>query len=250
VDLATLIGILAGFGVMLGAILMGPSAGIFLNPPSLVIVIGGTTAAVMMKFSMGQFIGAFGVAGKVFTHKAESPEELIEVIEDLAVTARKEGLLALEGKEINNEFLKKGVSMMVDGHGPEVIRSVLSKDMSQAVERHDVGQKIFKGFGDYAPAMGMIGTLIGLVQMLSNMDDPKSIGPAMAVALLTTLYGAMIANLVALPISEKLALRSVEEKRTKSMIIDGLGGIQAGLNPRVISEMLATYLPTKKRKSE
>lgn len=248
-DLATLIGLVVGFGVMIGAIVLGGSAGMFINTPSLVVVLGGTFAAVMMKFSMGQFIGAVKVAMNVFTHKEEKVDALISELEEMANTARKEGLLALEGVEITNTFLQKGVQMMVDGHPPEMVRSVLKKDMDNTIERHVIGQKIFKGFGDYAPAMGMIGTLIGLVQMLANMDDPKSIGPAMAVALLTTLYGAMIANLIALPIADKLALRSQEERRMKSLILDGLSGIQAGHNPRMIQEILSTYLPQKQRKT-
>ena len=249
-DLATLIGLVAGFGVMIGAIFLGGSAGMFINAPSLVVVLGGTFAAVMMKFSMGQFIGAVKVALNVFLHKEEKLQQLIDDLEQMANTARKEGLLALEGVDVSNTFLKKGIQMMVDGHTPEMVRGVLKKDMDNTIQRHEVGQKIFKGFGDYAPAMGMIGTLIGLVQMLANMSDPKSIGPAMAVALLTTLYGAMIANLIALPIADKLALRSGEEKRMKSLILDGLAGIQAGHNPRMIQEMLSTYLPQSKRKKD
>lgn len=249
-DLATLIGLVAGFGVMIGAIVLGGSAGTFVNAPSLIVVLGGTFAAVMMKFSMHQFVGAVKVAVNVFTNKEEDIEKLISELEEMANTARKEGLLALEGVEVTNTFLKKGVQMMVDGHTPEMVRSVLKKDMDNTIDRHDIGQKIFKGFGDFAPAMGMIGTLIGLVQMLANMDDPKSIGPAMAVALLTTLYGAMIANLVALPIADKLSLRSDEERRIKSLILDGISGIQAGHNPRMIQEVLSTYLPEKQRKTE
>lgn len=249
-DLATLIGLVAGFGVMIGAIFLGGSAGMFINVPSLVVVLGGTFAAVMMKFSMSQFIGALKVAVNVFTNREENVQGLITDLEQMANTARKEGMLALEGVEVTNTFLKKGIQMMVDGHTPEMVRGVLKKDMDNTIERHEIGQKIFKGFGDYAPAMGMIGTLIGLVQMLANMSDPKSIGPAMAVALLTTLYGAMIANLLALPIADKLALRSAEERRMKSLVLDGLSGIQAGHNPRMIQEMLSTYLPRKKRKME
>ena len=248
-DLATLIGLVAGFGVMIGAIFLGGSAGMFINTPSLVVVLGGTFAAVMMKFSMSQFIGAIKVALNVFMHKEEKVDGLITDLEEMANTARKEGLLALEGVEVTNTFLKKGIQMMVDGHTPEMVRGVLKKDMENTIERHEIGQKIFKGLGDYAPALGMIGTLLGLVQMLANMSDPKSIGPAMAVALLTTLYGAMIANLLALPIADKLALRSQEERRMKSLILDGLSGIQAGHNPRMIQEMLSTYLPQKQRKS-
>jgi chemotaxis protein MotA len=153
-DLATLIGLVAGIGVMLGAIILGGSAGMFVNPPSLIIVIGGTIAAVLMKFSMSQFIGAFKVAMKTFMHKEEKVEQLIEDLENMANTARKEGLLALEGVDVTNTFLQKGIQMMVDGHTPEMVRGVLKKDMDNAIGRHDIGQKIFKGIGDFAPAMG------------------------------------------------------------------------------------------------
>ena len=141
--------------------------------------------------------------------------------------------LALEEAEIENPFMQKGVDMLVDGHDVEVVRATLGKDIAMTTERHEFGATIFKGLGDVAPAMGMIGTLVGLVAMLSNMDDPKSIGPAMAVALLTTLYGAMLANLVCLPIAVKLGNRSNEEKLNQSLVLDGIIGIADGQNPRV-----------------
>ncbi len=248
-DLATLIGLLGAFGIVLSAIILGGSAMMFLNAPGLLVVVGGTVGAVMMKFTLAQFLWAFKVALKAFFDKLDKPEDLIEQTIDMANEARKGGLLALEGKETENTFLAKGIQLMVDGHEPEVVRQTLMNDMHSTLDRHDVGKKIFKSIGDTAPAMGMIGTLIGLVQMLANMSDPKSIGPAMAVALLTTLYGAMIANIFALPIADKLALRSGEERMIKSMIIDSLGGIQEGRNPRVIEEILKTYLPSSKRGS-
>lgn len=249
-DLATLLGLLCAFGIVLSAIVLGGNATMFLNAPGLLIVVGGTVGAVMMKFTLAQFLGAFKVALKAFLNKLDKPEDLIEQTVDMANEARKGGLLALEGKQTENVFLAKGIQLMVDGHEPEVVRQTLMTDMHSTLERHEVGKRIFKSIGETAPAMGMIGTLIGLVQMLSNMSDPKSIGPAMAIALLTTLYGAMIANIFALPIAGKLALRSGEERMIKSMIIDSLGGIQEGRNPRVIEEILKTYLPSSKRGSD
>ena len=248
-DLATLLGLLGGSGVVLGAIFLGGSAIMFLNGPSMLVVFGGTIGAVLMKFTLGQCLGAFKVATKAFMFRLDAPETLIGQAVDMANEARKGGLLALEGKDTENTFLKKGIQMMVDGHEPDVVRQTLSTEMNLTIERHDIGQSIFKAIGDSAPAMGMIGTLIGLVQMLSAMDDPKTIGPSMAVALLTTLYGAMIANMFALPIADKLALRSGEERLVKSMIIDSLTGIQEGRNPRVIEELLKTYLPGSKRET-
>jgi len=203
-----------------------------------------------MKFTVGQMLGAFKVALKAFIFKFDTPTKIIEDAVEMANEARKGGLLALEGKSTENQFLSDGIQMVVDGHEPEVVRQTLVNEMNLTVARHETGQAIFKSLGDVAPAMGMIGTLIGLVQMLANMDDPKSIGPAMAVALLTTLYGAVIANVFALPLADKLALRSEEERMVKSMIIDALIGIQEGRNPRVIEEMLKTYLPGSKRKGE
>jgi chemotaxis protein MotA len=229
---------------------MGAGAMVFVNVPSLLIVIGGAFAVVLMRFTLGQFIGSIKTAMKAFLYKAESPSELIDVVAELAAVARKEGLLALEGQEINNPVLAKGISMLVDGHEPAVVKKTLTTEMNETVARHKIGQDIFKQIGDAGPAMGMIGTLVGLVQMLSNMSDPKSIGPAMAVALLTTLYGAMLANMFALPVCDKLSLRSNEEQMNKNIIIESVLGIQDGQNPKVLEQMLRNYLPPSQRESE
>ena len=249
-DLATLIGLIGAFGIILSAIVLGGSAGTFVNVPSLLVVLGGTAMVTMMKFSLSQFLGAASIAVKAFLHKPTDPEELIETAVELAKTARQGGLLALEDAEVPDEFMKSGLGLLIDGHAAEIVRTMLSKDMSLTLQRHVNGQAIFKAIGDVGPAMGMIGTLIGLVQMLANMDDPKQIGPAMAVALLTTLYGAILANMFALPIADKLAVRSGEESTSKSLIIDALLSIQAGQNPRIIEGMLQTYLPKSKRAQE
>lgn len=249
-DLATLIGILGAFGIVVAAMVLGGSIMVFINVPSLLIVILGTLMVVLMKFNLGQCFGAIKVALKAFMFKMDKMEELIPSIVELADVARKGGLLALEGKEVSNEFLKDGIKMLVDGHDGEVVKDVLVKDMRQANERHAWGARVFTAMGDVAPAMGMIGTLVGLVQMLSAMDDPKAIGPAMAVALLTTLYGAIMANMFAIPIADKLDLRKTEEGRLKSMVIDALMAIQAGQNPRVIESMLKTYLAPSKRETK
>ena len=246
-DLATLVGMVGAIGVVLAAMFAGGSALVFINVPSILIVLGGTFMVVMIKFSIAQFFGAFKVAARAFVFKLDSPEELIEKIVSLSNIARKEGMLALENEEIENEFLNDGIQMLIDGNNQEVIQAVMSKDLQQTIDRHKWGAKVYSAMGDVAPAMGMIGTLIGLVQMLSAMDDPKAIGPAMAVALLTTLYGAMLANMVAMPIADKLTLRKTDEGRVKAMCIDGVLAIQAGQNPRIIESMLKTYLDPKKR---
>ncbi len=246
-DLATLVGLLGAMGLIVTTMLLSGSLGMFINIPSLVIVVGGSIFAVMAKFGLGQFLGAFKVAAKSFVFKVDDPAELIDEIVELADAARKGGLLSLEGKEVGNEFLQKGIQLLVDGHDPEVVKTLLSKDRTLAEERHSSGAAIFGALTVMAPAMGMIGTLIGLVAMLANMDDPKSIGPAMAVALLTTLYGAVIANAITDPIADKLKLRASEEAMLKSLVIDALLAIQGGQNPRVIDSMLRTYLPESKR---
>jgi len=250
VDLATLIGLIGAFGIITTAIVIGGSALIFLNVPSLLIVGLGTVMVVLMKFPLAHFFSAFKIAMKAFMHKPEDPQSLIREGVELANVARKEGVLGLEGREISNPFLERGIQLCVDGHEPEFVRQMLNKDVNLTIERHERGQAIFRAIGDVAPAMGMIGTLIGLVQMLTNMDDPKAIGPAMAVALLTTLYGAVIANAFAIPIADKLALRSNEERLNKALILEAINAIQEGINPRVMEELLKTYLPVGERADE
>ena len=246
-DLASLVGLVGAFGIVIFAMILGGDITMFVNVPSLLIVIVGSLFAVMMKFELGQFLAAAKVAGKAFSFKLIKPEDLIGEIVELAGLARKGGLLSLEGKEVSDEFLSKGIQLLVDGHDPDVVKTLLSKEMKLASARHDTGISIFKSLGDVAPARGMIGTLIGLVAMLANMDDPKAIGPAMAVALLTTLYGAMVATMLSLPMADKLTLRKDEEDRLKSMIIDALLAIQNGQNPRVIESMLQAYIQEGKR---
>lgn len=248
-DLATLLGFIGVWALIIVTIMMGGSAYMFLSGSSVAIVVVGSLLVVMMKFGIKQFFAAFKTAGKCFTDKIEKPEDLISEIVELADAARKGGLLSLEGKQVDNDFLQSGIQLLVDGHDPEVVKNLLNKDMKQAVDRHDWGQKIWQSIGDVGPAMGMIGTLIGLVGMLASMDDPQSIGPSMAVALLTTLYGAMLANMFALPICDKLNLRSSQEETIKSLVIDALLAIQAGQNPRVIDTMLRTYLPVSQREA-
>ncbi len=246
-DLATIIGILGAIGFVLMAMIQGGELGTFVNGPSILIVFCGSLFVVLSQYTFGQFFGAGKIAGKAFMFKIETPESQIEKIVEMADAARKGGFLALEEAVIENAFMQKGVDMLVDGHDVEVVRATLGKDISMTTERHEFGKTIFKGLGDVAPAMGMIGTLVGLVAMLANMDDPKTIGPAMAVALLTTLYGAMLANLVCLPISVKLGHRAEEEKLNQSLVLDGIIGIADGQNPRVIEGILKNYLAASKR---
>ena len=248
-DIATLIGLIGGLGVILASIFLGGSVGVFVNVPSIVVVVGGTFMVTLCQISLAQFFGSFKVTLSAFIHKSTNPEALIEEAIELADVARKEGILALESKEISDPFLDNGVKLCIDGHSLEIVQKMLSKDINLTLERQNVGITMFKSIAIAAPAMGMIGTLIGLVQMLANMDDPKSIGPAMAVALLTTLYGAIIANAVAGPIAAKLKSIRDAERLNKQLILESISGIQEGLNPRVLQQLLTTYLPENRREA-
>ena len=246
-DLATLVGLIGGFAFVIMAMILGGSITMFIDVISILIVVGGSIFVVMMKFTMGQFFGAGKIAGKAFMFKSDEPEDLIAKVVEMADAARKGGFLALEEMEITNSFMQKGIDLLVDGHDADVVRSALQKDISLTDARHDSGCNVFRAFGDVSPAMGMIGTLVGLVAMLSNMDDPKSIGPAMAVALLTTLYGAILSNMIFFPIADKLSLRREQEKLNRRLIMDGVLAIQDGQNPRVIDSYLKNYLNEGKR---
>ncbi len=246
-DLATLIGILGAMLLIVSAVILGTSPTVFLNPASALIVIAGSLLVVLSKFSISQFLGAFKAAARAFKFKLPETQSSIEELVEIANIARKEGVLGLEGREVSSPFLEQGIQMLVDGQDASTIKQLLDKERLMTIEHNRSGSKVFSALGDVAPAMGMIGTLIGLVQMLSNMEDPKSIGPAMAVALLTTLYGAMIATMIANPIADKLSLRTTEEARMQSLYTDALVAIQEGTNPRVIEQMLSSYLSPKER---
>ncbi|AKH70076.1 flagellar motor component [Spongiibacter sp. IMCC21906] len=245
-DIATLLGMLGAIAVIAAAILFGGSASSFIDTPSVLIVIGGGTLVNLMKFPLGDTLGAFKVASRAFFHRSMGPQALTNECVELAKVARREGLLELENREIGNEFLNKGVQMAIDGVDDNLVKYLLNKEINLTIERHESGEAIFRGFGDAFPAMGMIGTLIGLVQMMANMSDPKAIGPAMAVALLTTLYGAILANTICIPVAEKLAFRTAEERRNRQLILEAVNGIQTGIQPRVLESLLGTYLPEQK----
>ena len=246
-DIATLLGLFGGLAVIVSAIFLGGSVNTFVNVPSLVVVVGGTFMVTLCQISLAQFFGSFKVTLRAFLHKSVPPEKLIEEAIGLADIARKEGILALEGNEIEDKFLENGIKLCIDGHSTDIVQKMLSKDINLELDRQATGVLMFKSIAEAAPAMGMIGTLIGLVQMLANMDDPKSIGPAMAVALLTTLYGAIIANAIALPIAAKLKAISANERLNKLLVLESVAGIQDGMNPRVLQQLLVAYLPESKR---
>lgn len=247
-DIATIAGILFGTIIVLAAIAVGGNMAAFMNLPSVLIVIGGGFAATVIRFPLSGIGSALVLGGKLaFTHKKLDPRDLIEEITGLADVMRKNGPLGLEGIPISDPLLGKGIQYIADGYDSPFILESLERERDLYLERLEEGQRIFKALGDAAPAFGMIGTLVGLVSMLSTMDDPSTIGPSMAVALLTTLYGALVANLVALPISDKLAGKSKTVAVTATLAIDGIMQIRENKSPNLIREMLVAYLPEKHR---
>lgn len=248
-DLATILGIVAGTSVVGLAILFGGSAGMFVNIPSILIVFGGTIAGTLIRFPLADVLNALKLGtSNAFQQDTESPVGLIDEAVELAELSRTKGQLALENAPIDNDFLRKGALMYCDGLDPEFITHALGRDRDLLVERLQEGEKIYRFMGDAAPAFGMIGTLIGLVQMLSTMDDPESIGPAMAVALLTTLYGALIANLVCLPIADKLNSKAQIEYTKRSLVIEAVNQIAEKQNPDSMYQLLSAFLPEEQRR--
>ena len=237
-DIATIVGLLGAFGLIFSAI---DDIGAFIDVPSMLIVVAGSAMVTMCRSSLAGFLSAGGVAGKCFMYKMDTMPDLIETMVELATIARKDGMIALEGQELSNQFLAKGVGMLVDGAEQDIIKSSLEREKDSTKIRQILGADLFAAWGEVAPAMGMIGTLIGLVQMLGNMSDPKAIGPAMAVALLTTMYGAILANVIMLPLDMKLVEMSGVEEQNNELIIEGLVFMAEGGNPRVLGDKLAAF---------
>ena len=248
-DIATVVGMLLGFGLMIVAILMGGGLIWFINYPSLMIVVGGTIGVTLINFPLSAVLGVMGVLKNAIFTKEASTTEIIKKLVEFSRVARREGILALQSltKEVNDEFLVKGINLAIDGLEPQVIGDIMDIEVEQLEGRHKSGAEIFTAMGSFAPAMGMMGTLIGLVQMLQQMDDPSSIGPAMAVALLTTFYGVVIANLICLPVAGKLKTRSSQEIMTKQIMIEGIKSIQSGDNPRIVEQKLMAFIEPKSR---
>lgn len=249
VDIATVIGIVGGFAVLIAAILLeGSSPMSFINILPGVVVLGGTAMAILVRYTMGSFVAAIVLGLKsAVLYKHVSPTKLIDQIAEIAETMRRQGPIALEQVEIEDTFFRRGVRMIADGFSAEALRASLERERDLDYERVEEGHRIFKAMGDTAPGMGMVGTLIGLVSMFGHMDDPKKIGPGMAIALLATFYGAAISNVLALPISDKLAHRAQEEGTNRTLIIEALVMIREGRNPTTIRDELASYLPLHHR---
>jgi chemotaxis protein MotA len=248
-DITTVIGLILGFVLIGAAIASGKGAGGFIDMPSALIVFGGTAAAALVSYSLAEIKGVMGVTRNAFLHKARSIPEIIKIMLRFALKARREGILALEGEieTVDDPFIVKSLQLAIDGTSPEIMEEVLRNEVSHIEERHALGQQVFKSLGTYAPALGMVGTLIGLVQMLQNMNDPSSIGPGMAVALITTFYGALTANLIFLPIAAKLKLRSSQEVLVKEVVISGILAIQSGDNPRIVEQKLQVFIAPNQR---
>ncbi len=249
-DIATVIGLVGVLGLIFWAMDSAAGIGAFIDPASVVIVFGGSIAALLMRSTLPEFINAWAkVLMKTILNSNEDPGQLIEQIVSMANISRRDGVIALEGQmgEISNPFLQTAIGMVVDGTDADTIEAKLNNDIELMAHRHGEASGVFKSWKDIAPAMGMIGTLIGLVAMLSGMDDPKAIGAGMAAALLTTLYGALIANVVFLPMADKLGARTAEETLLKTMIIQGVMSIQSGDNPRNVESKLLTFLPPSVR---
>lgn len=245
----TIIGLSAAAVVVVSAVLTGSTLGIFWNFPSVLITIFGSFFTVVVQYDFAQVRDVIKVARQAFASEMYPVEDLVPVFVSLARKARKEGLLALEddGQLIPDPLFAKGLQLMVDAIDPDTIREILEAEIDSMEERHELGQGILRCWAAAAPAFGLIGTLVGLVQMLAMLNDPRELGPGMSVALLTTLYGALLAHMILKPIAGKLALRSNEEIKLKTIILEGVTSIQSGMNPTILEEKLNALVPPGRR---
>lgn len=248
-DIATIVGILSAFGLVAAAIFMGSGLELFINIPAMMIVVGGTLGTTMINYPLKEVLGVFKVVKNAVLVKNVGTREMIARFVAFANKSRKEGILSLESEMggIKDDFLKKGLQLSIDGLEPKEIREIMETELEFARSRHQLGAEVFTTMGTFAPALGMIGTLIGLVQMLQNMEDPSTIGPAMAVALLTTFYGSVMANIFCMPIAGKLRTRSKEESLSKELTIQGVLSLSSGDNPRVLEQKLLAFIPPNQR---
>ncbi|MBN2233007.1 MAG: MotA/TolQ/ExbB proton channel family protein [Deltaproteobacteria bacterium] len=249
-DFATILGILSAFILVFAAIATGSGFAIFMNLPSALIVLGGTMGATLINFPLREVFSILRVVKNAFFADSFEPAEVIPELVALARKSRKSGILALEEASLNSDdhFIRQGLTLLVDGLDSAAIEDIMSIEIDNTRDRHQLGAEILTSMGNVAPAMGLIGTLIGLVQMLQTMDDPSRIGPAMAVALLTTFYGAILANIFFLPLAGKLRRRSQQEIFAKGMVLEGVISIAKGENPRIMEHKLESYLPRAQRR--
>jgi chemotaxis protein MotA len=250
-DFSTGIGLVAGAAVVCTLILLGGDFRMFYDIHAIIIIFGGSTAATLIRFPIAAMIHGLPLGIKyAFTMRSQTTRELVDELAGIAEIARKSGPVGLEKVEVDDPFLAKGVRFVADGYDTDFIRDNLERDRDNFLTHLDEGQKIYRAYGDCAPAFGMIGTLLGMVQMFANMTDPSKLGPFMAVALLATLYGALVANLFCLPIADKLHVKLVDEEVNRTLIIDGILMIRDAKSPTLVREMLLAYLPEKHRNHE
>ena len=250
-DIVTGLGLAAGAAVIVTLILMGGDLRMFYDIHAIIIIFGGSFAATLIRFPLNAMMHGLPLGAKfAFTMSNTTPRELVDEIAAIADVARKSGPVGLEKITPDDPFLAKGVRFVADGYDADFIRDNLERDRDNFLTHLDEGQKIYRAIGDCAPAFGMIGTLIGMVQMFANMTDPSKLGPLMAVALLATLYGALVANLFCLPIADKLHVKLVTEEINRTLIIDGILMIRDSKSPALVREMLLAYLPEKHRQEE
>jgi chemotaxis protein MotA len=253
-DIATVIGSVIGVGLLTWGMFMsgGGDLGIYWNAPSVLIVFGGAAAALFIAFPLKKVLNAMNVMRNALFEHRHTTKKLIDDLVEYAEVARRDGILSLENltDQMEDPFIVKGIQMAVDGTDPDLVEQILTTEMEYIAERHSSGRRLFEALGKYAPAYGMIGTLIGLVAMLNSLQDFDAIGPKMAVALLTTMYGAVVANLFFLPMADKLRDRSGTEIMMKEIVIKGVMSIQSGDNPRIVRQKLMTFLPPSLREEE
>jgi chemotaxis protein MotA len=251
-DIATIVGLFLGFGLIFASIAIGGGSGLsaFIDVPSIMITVGGSFAALLINYPLNVCLKTMSVVKKCFLSKLPDPQQVIAQFKELAVVVRKDGMLALEKEleKINDEFMQRGLEIVISGAEESQIRQVLETELSAIEQRHITGKKIIESVGAAAPAFGMIGTLVGLVQMLQSLDDPSQIGGGMATALLTTLYGAIIANVACIPLAGKLETRSKDEISCRELMISGITALAQGLAPRAVEDSLVAYLSPKSRR--
>ncbi|THB68232.1 MAG: motility protein A [Desulfovibrio sp.] len=246
-DIATLFGVIVGFSLVLGAIFLGGAVDVFINIPGMMIVLGGTFAAICVTFPLEEVRQSFMGGLQVFWARRVKPQEVVNTMVRIAEISRREGLVALEKIQTENALLKKACQLIADNADPMLIRDTVMIEIATMKRHHGVSIAVFRRLAGFAPAFGMIGTLIGLVQMLHRLDDPKAIGPAMAVAILTTFYGALMANLLFMPISGKIKARTLQEELHLNIIFEGAKSILENNNPRLVYEKLSSFIPPKER---
>lgn len=247
-DFATLIGLFSGLSLVLAAIIMGGDVNLFIDIPSVMIVFGGTFGTIFVAFPFEEVRQAFYAGFKAFSSRKVRVSEVVSIMVKIAEISRREGLIALEHVKTENSVLKKACQLIADNADPGLIRTTLTIEINSMKRRHKVGEEVFKRLGSLAPSFGMIGTLIGLVQMLANLNDPKAIGPAMAVAIITTFYGSVLATVIFLPIATKLRARTLQEVMHLEIIFEGAKSILENNNPVLVSEKLSSFLAPSERR--